>query len=255
MWGVCNKGGEPSHLMINLPTDSYNKNAPEQAEADASNYSVYSVPKQFQGVGFLIARFTYQLEANGTDWTLYATEDLRGKIPNTTAGGGAGGAGVTEILGLLDTPSAYTDEAGRVLAVNAGKTAMEFTDTPALQITHVLQSDPTVALTTGDGKLLFTCPAHLDGYKLTDAHAVVYTPSSSGRPTIQIQNTDNSEDLLNTPITIEPGDNTSYSADTAPVHNDGQDVMNPGFILRVDVDVAGTDAEGLEIHLVFSKEG
>lgn len=96
VWGIMNRTGQPSHLMANLPTNTYNKNFPDTAVADATNYSVYSIPKAFQGVGFLLARFTF-VNTAGT-WVLYDTEDLRGYIPNTTAGGGAGGAGMNSLV-------------------------------------------------------------------------------------------------------------------------------------------------------------
>lgn len=121
MWGVGNKSGEASHLMLNLPTGGYSKNSPENAVSDALNYSVYTIPALFKGVGFLIARFTYVL--NSGSWSLYDTEDLRGKQPNNTAGGGAGGTGVTTYLGLTDTPSTYTALAFQ--KANAGATALE----------------------------------------------------------------------------------------------------------------------------------
>lgn len=126
IWGVQNKSNQPQHLMMNLPSSSYPANSPDTAVSDPSNYSVYSIPILFQGVGFLIARFTFVLDPAGTSWTLYNTEDLRGKIPNTTAGGGAGGTGVTSFLGLLDTPSSYGAQATNVVRVGSGETALEF---------------------------------------------------------------------------------------------------------------------------------
>ncbi len=126
IWGVANKAGRTSHLMLNKPTGSYARLSPSQAVSDANNYSVYDIPKIFQGVGFLIARFTFQLTADGNTWTLYDTEDLRGRIPNATAGGGGGGGGVTTYLGLNDTPSAYTNLGGAWGKVNSAATAMEF---------------------------------------------------------------------------------------------------------------------------------
>lgn len=125
IWGVINKTGQQSHLMCNLPTGNYAKNSPANAVADALNYSVYAIPKPFQGTGFLIARFTMVLEADGVTWSLFDTEDLRGKIPNATAGGGAGGTGVTTWPGLTDTPSAFVGYG--IPRVNAGGTALDFT--------------------------------------------------------------------------------------------------------------------------------
>lgn len=124
IWGVMNKTGQTSHLMANYPTSTYNKNFPDLAVSDASNYSVYSIPKTFQGVGFLMARLT--LVNNGGVYSIYDTEDLRGRVPNTTAGGGAGGAGVTDFTGLTDTPNSYASQAGAFPVVNSGETALEF---------------------------------------------------------------------------------------------------------------------------------
>jgi hypothetical protein len=126
VWGVQNKSGQAQHLMLNLPTGSYPRLSPDQAVQDAQNFSVYDIPSQFQGVGFLIARFTFTLNIAGNTWTLYDTEDLRGKIPNITAGGGGGGGGVTTFLGLTDTPSAYTSQGLAGVRVNSGETALEF---------------------------------------------------------------------------------------------------------------------------------
>jgi len=126
MWGVQNKGGETSHIMINLPTGSYLKNTPDNAVNDADNYSVYDIPAKFESVGFLIARFTYILASNGVDWTLYDTQDLRGFQPSNAAGGASGGGGVSEFTALTDTPSSYTGQTGKVAVVNTGETALEF---------------------------------------------------------------------------------------------------------------------------------
>lgn len=125
LWGVQNRDGTTSHLMLNLPSGSYNQEA--DAVADILNHSVFDIPKIFKGLGFLIARFTFRLTAaaSGT-WTLEDTEDLRDRTPNTTAGAGGGGAGVTDFLGLSDTPSSYIGQSGKVPKVNALETALEF---------------------------------------------------------------------------------------------------------------------------------
>lgn len=127
VWGVCNKTNEPSHIMINLPSGGYNSE--DSAIADADGYANYTIPKQFKGVGFLIGRFS--LRRSGTSFTYNSSVgylDLRGYYPNNTAGGGAGGSGVTTILGLTDTPSSYTGQAGKALMVNSSEDATEFTE-------------------------------------------------------------------------------------------------------------------------------
>jgi hypothetical protein len=132
VWGVINRSGEMSHLMLNLPTGSYLTSG--AAIADADNKSVYDIPAIFNGVGFLIARFTFHhLPAGSGTWTLESTQDLRGFTPNTAAGGGGsgGGGGATTLLALTDGPNSYAGEALKIMRVAAGETAFEFVDLDA----------------------------------------------------------------------------------------------------------------------------
>jgi hypothetical protein len=152
IWGVANKTGEASHLMVNLPTNTYGTDL--GAINDASNYSVYTIPEQFKGVGFLIARVTLQHQVTGGGtWTLIQTDDLRGVTPNILAGGGVGGGGVSTFLGLSDVPSSYVGEALNVLQVNAGETALEFV-APYAHPNHTGQ-----ITSTGDGATVLTVSA------------------------------------------------------------------------------------------------
>lgn len=125
IWGVMNKTGENAHIMLNLPTDSYAKNSPDLAVADAFNFSVYGMPREFQGTGFLIARATFVLQAGGTLWSLYDVEDLRGRVPNTIAGGGSGG-GTSSYIALTDTNNTYIDFARHLPFVGELETGLEF---------------------------------------------------------------------------------------------------------------------------------
>jgi hypothetical protein len=83
VWGVQNRTGEASHIMINLPTGVYATEA--NALSDADGYSVYDIPDAFKGTGFLIGRLTFRLIA-GSQWTYIGIEDLRGKMPGAVAG-------------------------------------------------------------------------------------------------------------------------------------------------------------------------
>lgn len=136
VWGISNKTGEPSHLMANLPTGTYSFTSPDDAVIDTQGYSVYAIPRQFRGTGFLIARFTF-VNQSGT-WSLYDTDDLRGKFANTSAGGsvgGGGGSGVTTLLALTDTPSTYASNSLKMARVNNGETALEFVELDASLVT------------------------------------------------------------------------------------------------------------------------
>lgn len=158
IWGIQNKGGQESHIMLNLPTGTYARNSPNLAVDDAFNRSVYEIPSIFKGTGFLMARATFQITAGG-EWTLYDLEDLRGRIPNTTAGGGGGGTGVTSFLGLSDTPSAYTSQAGNYPKVNSAETALEFTNLFA-QIAGT--TNQINVSDDGDGTITLSTPQDID---------------------------------------------------------------------------------------------
>jgi hypothetical protein len=138
VWGVMNKGGEVSHLMCNLPSGSY-ATSETIAIADASGYTNFTIPKDFQGVGFLIARFTLRKGAGSTFTYNSSTgyQDLRGFFPNTTAGAATGSSGISTFLGLTDTPSSYAGSGGYHVQVNSGATALEFV-APQAEITDEL---------------------------------------------------------------------------------------------------------------------
>ncbi len=108
-------------------------------------------------------------------------------------------------------------------------------------------------LTTGDGKAHWTVPIELNGWNLTNADATVYTVSSSGLPEFQIHNLSQTADMLSTEITIDASEYTSYTATTPPVIDTDEDDVTTGDRIRFDCDTAGTDTEGMEIIMTFTK--
>ena len=106
IWGVMNRTGEVSFLMINLPTGQYTTSA--NAVADIDGTSVFDIPFPFKGTGFLIARLTFRL-VGGSQWTYIAQEDLRGQIPGTSAG-----------VGVTTTDHALLANLGFALAGHTG---------------------------------------------------------------------------------------------------------------------------------------
>jgi hypothetical protein len=115
-------------------------------------------------------------------------------------------------------------------------------------------------LTSGDGKLYWRIPSGLDSMSLTHVAAQVgATASTSGTPTIQIARlrfTDPSgartaTDMLSTPITIDVNEWDSKDATTPPVIGVSNSVLE-GDLVRVDVDVSGTNTQGLFVTLGFS---
>jgi len=71
-------------------------------------------------------------------------------------GGGAGSGGSSTFVGLTDTPSAFTGQAGKVATVNTGETALEFTAASATSFDtdfSVLQSTTKSIATTTTTKI------------------------------------------------------------------------------------------------------
>lgn len=126
-----------------------------------------------------------------------------------------------------------------------------YIDGMAISSQIYLGSDPDTDLSIGDGQLYVTIPQHLDGKDLKSAHAIVYTTSSSGLPTIQIHNVTDAVDILSTRITIDVGELNSYTALTQPAINTSNDTVARGDVIRIDVDVAGTGTKGLDVILTF----
>lgn len=116
------------------------------------------------------------------------------------------------------------------------------------------------ALTTGDGKFYFRIPSKLNGLNLTACAAAVGTASSSGTPTIQIARGRQSNatsahsfaDMLSTRITIDASEYDSKDATAAAAIDSANDDVATGDLIRVDVDVAGTNTTGLYVTLAFS---
>jgi len=88
IWGVVSEETGDCKLFANLPSGIDTGNA--AAIRDNNNYSNYSIPVDYRGTGFLIARVTlrYRTNNNGT-YNLVNLEDLRGLYPSTSAGSGS----------------------------------------------------------------------------------------------------------------------------------------------------------------------
>ncbi len=151
VWGIANKTGEPSFMFCNLPSDGYNSE--DNAIADRNNYTDYTIPVKYKGVGFLVARFSIRI-SGGTITYSSATgyQDLRGFVPNISAGGGSGGGGVTSFLALTDTPSAYTGQGWKRTRVNSAESALEFVD-QEYDLSFALSDETSDLTTDNDSKI------------------------------------------------------------------------------------------------------
>ncbi len=176
VWGTCNKTNEPAHLMLNLPLDTYNNAT--NALRDTRNYTVYDIPKQFQGVGFLIAKLTFSV--SGGTWSLDQIDDLRGFTPNTASGGGLGGGGVDSFLALTDTPSAYTAQANKLVHVNAAANALEFSDMTVGLADGIITRTGDVSIRAAGANILTGYTNGSERYRFADAWAGIFATTNIG---------------------------------------------------------------------------
>lgn len=100
----------------------------------------------------------------------------------------------------------------------------------------------------------FYIPEDFDGKIIKSVHIACHTPSLSGKPTVQIHNETQGWDVLSTRATIDVGEDTSYTAAVQPVVDTDYHEVSTGDFIRIDVDVAGTGAKGLDVIIVLEDD-
>lgn len=107
-------------------------------------------------------------------------------------------------------------------------------------------SDEVTDITTGTAKITwrtpFTCV-------LSDVRASLTTASSSGTPTIDIN--ESGTTILSTKLTIDANETTSTTAAAAVVISDS--AIADDAEITFDIDVAGTGATGLKVTLYLAR--
>lgn len=94
VWGSVSEDSGDCQLFVNVPTGSYSNSA--TAIADGDKTSVFNIPNDFKGTGFLISRLTMRNQGgSGGTFTLEQNEDLRGLLPSTATGSGIDSGTVT----------------------------------------------------------------------------------------------------------------------------------------------------------------
>lgn len=105
-------------------------------------------------------------------------------------------------------------------------------------------------LTVGQGLLYWTVPNELNGMQLAKVAAIVYTPSTSGTPIVQIYK--GTYQMLSTRLTIDANETTSYTAAAAAVITSEYKTLATGQKIRIDVDAIGTGTRGLDVVLTVN---
>lgn len=101
----------------------------------------------------------------------------------------------------------------------------------------------------GASAFIFAISRDLNGFALSDAQAYVSSASASGLVNVQVRNSVGN--MLSTPITIDVGEFTSYTAATPSAVGTNSGVAT-GDLIAIDVNGAGIGARGLGVILVFT---
>lgn len=110
----------------------------------------------------------------------------------------------------------------------------------------VALSDETTAITTGTAKVTIRAPF---AFTLTAVRASLATASSSGTPTVDIN--ESGTTVLSTKLTIDANEKTSTTAATSAVISDS--AIADDAEITFDIDTAGTGAKGLKVWLIGTR--
>jgi len=139
---------------------------------------------------------------------------------------------------------------GYLLSENSGtSTGLEWIDGSHANPTQSLIiacSDETTAIADTGTVLTFYMPY---AFTLTQVLASLVTTSSSGTPTIDINEAGST--ILSTKITVDAGDLISTDSAVQPVLSDTALALYSK--ITIDIDVTGTDATGLKVYFIGNK--
>lgn len=192
--------------------------------------------------GFVTAGFAIGDRVNVVGFTgNVANNILVGVVTAVTAGkltigGTDGDVIVDDAAGETVTIAKWTSKA--VTLANLNKAAVESL--------VIALGDETTAITTGTAKVTFRMPY---AFKLTAVRASLTTVSSSGTPTVDIN--EGGVSILSTKLTIDASEKTSTTAATPAVISDPN--LADDAEITLDIDVAGTGAAGLKVYLIGTK--
>jgi hypothetical protein len=177
------------------------------------------------------------VSGGGATWTIDSAAVTGAK---TNFAGRAGDA--TRLLGAQSDGTTDTVQVGAGLTLSGGVLRSK-SDTLAMIIAA---SDETTALTTGNAKVTFRAPFAM---RIVGVRANVNTASTSGTPTIDINDT--SVSIFSTLLTIDANEKTSVTAATAAVIDSAKRDIGDDDEMTIDIDTAGTGTKGLKITIYY----
>ena len=138
----------------------------------------------------------------------------------------------------------FWDDSAGLVAWLTPSAALEISTTSirVLETIGISVVSESTTLTTGTAKRTFRMPF---AFTVTSVRASVSTASSSGLPTVDIN--EGGTTILSTKLTIDANELTSTTATTAAVVSDAS--LADDAEITIDIDVAGTGAKGLKVYI------
>jgi hypothetical protein len=180
-----------------------------------------------------------------------ATVNLEANADFYTPGGtdvalADGGTGASLVDPNADRFLFWDDSAGAIAFGAPAIGQISGTSIVEQEVICVATSDETTAITTGTAKITFRMPF---GMTVTAVRASVNTASSSGMPTVDIN--DSGTTILSTKLTIDANEKTSTSAASAAVISDT--ALADDAEITMDHDVAGTGTKGMKVCIIGNR--
>jgi hypothetical protein len=183
--------------------------------------------------------YTYTDDGNSSQWIEYG---------NLGVTGYTGSAGAFSAIGFTGSQGdiGFTGSAGAGFTGSAS-TVIGYTGSQGGDVMILACSDETVALLSGNGKVIFRLPYAINLYQLP--RASVSTASSSGLIAVDI--TAGGVSIFSTALTIDAFEKTSTTAATPAVLSTTS--IADDVEISVNLTSAGTGAAGLKIYLYYRK--
>ena len=161
-------------------------------------------------------------------------------------GGGSGGSGSSTFLGLTDTPSTFTGQAGKVATVNVGETALEFAAASggSFDTNFFATMSGDVALTTGTTyyKAAFDTIVKDDNSEWDAVNTKWVCPADGTYlSNVQLNFSGTTTGLRQIYIYVDGVESTQYLTSETP-NNAG------GFVVHLTATVCLTSGQTLEIY-------
>lgn len=180
-----------------------------------------------------------------------AAPELAGHIIHNTVAGVTSKCHVAEALDLIPVASAAD--------VNTGTEAIKAITPDAfaasnfgIRLIEIKVVSDTTGLVVGNGKVTICIPAEMTGMNLVSAEAFVTTAATGGTIiSIMIRNVTDTVDMLDTAITIDAAEFTSYTADARSAVDVSEADVVTGDRIAIDIDAVGSTLTGQGLGVIL----